>query len=131
MKTWPDSSTIRFCYISQYMTIIHFHEILCNRWIQEERKRNDWQRLQYVKCHIMKQERKSFGKNWKTYDKKNFFYWTPTERQGPQHGEYYSYLGCKIFWFYWEDNNVWDKKNLPSFQGITFQKTITFTFTAT
>ena len=40
-KTWPDTSTIRFCYISQYMTITHFHEILWTRGIQKERKGND------------------------------------------------------------------------------------------
>jgi len=40
-KTWPDSSMIRFCYISQYMTIIHVHEILWNIGIQKEKKGND------------------------------------------------------------------------------------------
>ena len=40
-KTWPDISTIRFCHISKYTKIIHFHEILWKRGIQKERKGND------------------------------------------------------------------------------------------
>ena len=70
-KTWPDSSTITFCYISQYMTITHFHKILWNRGIQKERKGHERQRVQYVKCHTMKQEGKSFGENERIRVKQN------------------------------------------------------------